>query len=334
MMKVLKVESENASKIASLVAVNHDDTTTLLIEQWIAEADVQPKTQCSYRGAAKFFTSWLDGNGELTEARLIEYREFLKGSKAATTARLYFGLAKQFTGWLAKRGYIQRNVAFGVKTVKIKNDHHNRDAVAPEEIAQCLATFDTSTLKGKRDKAIFATLAGCGLRSIEICRLKVGSIEKRGKNWAMKIWGKGRSGAVDTVILPLEVKALIDDYLKARGKAGKGEPLFTSTSRSNRGQELQTQSVSKMCKATFRAIGIDSPRVNCHSLRHSNITIALNEKVDIDSVALNARHASTATTAVYRHDTKILTNPTNSIVAGVIFKALGELMKGAKQNEG
>ena len=192
-----------------------------------------------------------------------------------------------------------------------------------EDIAAALATFKGTSAITLRDKAIFALLAACGLRTIEVVRLKFGDIEKRRGNYTLRIWGKGRSGAVDTVNLPSECKRLIDEYLKTRGKIGAGEPLFVSTARSNHGQCLSTQVISRMVKRTFRAIGIDSPRVTAHSLRHSNATLALDSGVDLDSVALNLRHKSTAVTAIYRHDQKILTNPTNSIVAGVILISLG-----------
>lgn len=335
MKKMTKIENWNGNNEESLIVVNHDDTTELLIEQWIAEADVQPLTQRSYRAAAKVFTGWLAENGELTEARLIEYREWLKEAKSTTTARLYFGLAKNFTGWLAKRGYIQRDVSYGVKAVKLDNDKHNRDSVSAEDIATALTTFSGDDEKTLRDRAIFALMAACGLRTIEVVRLNCGSIEKRRGNYTLRIWGKGRSGAVDIVNLPAECKRYIDEYLAVRGgRVGKGEPLFVSTSRSNRGQRLQTQVVSRMCKSVFRKIGLDSSRVTAHSLRHSAATLALEAGVDLDNVALNLRHKSTAVTQIYRHDTKVLTNPTNSIVAGIIFSALGSMTKGVMKNEG
>lgn len=297
-----------------------------LISQWIVECDVAAGTQKSYRTAIKSLVGYLRSNNvTLSENVLISYREWLKSKKETSTAKLFFGRAKKFTAWLAKRGYIACNYADGLKGVALDTTVHSKDALTVDEVIDTLQTFSTAKKEIElRNKAIMYLLINCGLRSCEVIRADVGDIEKRRGVWTMKIWGKGRSGKNDSIVLPEEVKEIIDEYLKVRGKVKANEPLFTSTSRRNYGQRIQTQNISRLAKRTFKAAGIDSKRITCHSTRHTNATIALDFGVSLDDVSKNLRHRSTAVTEIYRHDEKTFTNQTNRKVAAIIFGKLKE----------
>ena len=90
-----------------------------------------------------------------------------------------------------------------------------------------LAAPPESTLKGKRDRAILATLLYHGLRCEELCTLTVGAIHQREGVPHLRVEGKG-----DKVrYLPLAVLAqrLITAYLKEAGHSEdlKGPPLST-----------------------------------------------------------------------------------------------------------
>ena len=309
------------------VEVEESKVVNAVIEQWVREADVAALTEKSYRAAANAFAAYLSSNKVvLSETALIEYREHLKRTRAVSTAKLYFGLARKFTAWMAKRGYISFNYGEGLKGVKLAADVHNRDAVSANDAAEAIAAVSGTDKISVRNRAIMSVLAGCGLRSVEVVRLDVKDMEKRRGVWTLRVHGKARAGKSDTVVLPDEVKAEIDAYMKMRGRVNANAPLFVSESRRNAGARLHTQTVSGLVKAAFRKIGIDSARITCHSLRHANATIALDAGVDIDSVALNLRHRSTATTSIYRHDTKVFTNDCNRVVAREIFGRLKELV--------
>lgn len=303
-----------------------------LVSQWIFECDVAEGTQKSYRTAIKSLVEYLHSNfSTLSETALIDYREWLKRTKETSTAKLFFGRAKKFTAWLAKRGYIACNYADGLKGVKLDTSVHSKDALTIEEVVDVLQSFSTAKKEIElRNKAIMYLLINCGLRSCEIVRADVGDVEKRRGVWAMKIWGKGRSGKNDSIVLPNEVKAVIDEYLKVRGKVKNTAPLFVSTSKRNKNQRLQTQTISRLAKRTFQSVSIDSKRITCHSTRHTNATLALQAGVSLDSVSKNLRHKSIAVTEIYRHDQQFFTNMTTREVAKLIFGRL----KGVTSNNG
>src|SRR5215475_1044891 len=95
----------------------------------------------------------------------------------------------------------------------------NREGVTPalgdHQVRMLLAAPPEGTLKGKRDRAILATLLYHGLRCEALCTLTVGSVHQREGVLHIRVEGKG-----DKIrYLPLHVLAqrLIAAYLKVAG---------------------------------------------------------------------------------------------------------------------
>ena len=85
-----------------------------------------------------------------------------------------------------------------------------------EQGKRLLAALDRSSLRGKRNYAILATLIGCGLRRGELLALRVDGIGLREEHWVIAdLLGKG--GHVRTVPIPAWVKAAIDAWQEASG---------------------------------------------------------------------------------------------------------------------
>jgi len=115
-----------------------------------------------------------------------------------------------------------------------------------------------------------------------------------------------------------KIFSLLEDYL------GKHSPLFKSTSRSCKGERLQTQSISRLAKTALKNAGFNSPRLTCHSMRHTAITLmylAKDEgaKISESDIQNVARHKSISTTQIYRHDLDIFKNNATYYAAGSLF---------------
>lgn len=285
-----------------------------------AEATVR-----TYGKAIGNFLKWRAEHAveEPTRADVIQYRNELCATKATATARLYTVAVKNLFKWLASEGkYL--NVAAGVDLPKLDDDDadtHKREALSLTEARAVLSSFKgKETEKDLRDALILRLMMNCAMRSVEIVRLDATDIEKRHGKIFLKVWGKGRKGKTARVEVSKTIYNQILDYLNARGsKREKGEAMFVSTARRNPGQRLTTKSISRIAKTTFRAVGIDSALVSCHSCRHFAATQALLEGVDIARVQrFLMRHKSVETTAVYRHDIQRATDNTVQILSDLL----------------
>ena len=302
-------------------SINHLSVGCLnenLVADWIKFCDVKTETQKTYLKSIKQFYVFLNTQGISSPCRddVIAFRDSLLLTHKVTTCRLYLTAVKMFIRWLASKG-ICTNFADNIKGVKIPVAH-NRDALTLDESKAVIKSFKGTDNKSLRDKAIM-TLMLSGLRSIEVVRLDVGDIEKRRGKIFIRVHGKARDGKTDKVQLPPQVYSLIQDYLKLRGKVKADEPLFCATSHRNAGQRLQTQTISRLAKKSFRAVGIDSPRITCHSCRHSAATNMLIFGADIAKVQQTLRHRNPATTQIYRHDLDEFNNDSTNIVADMLF---------------
>lgn len=292
---------------------------TNFVDEWIRFCDVKPETQKTYLKSVKQFYIFLRVQGISSPCRddVIAFRDSLLQSCNPTTARLYLTAVKMFVRWLASKG-VCANFADNIKGVKVPTTH-NRDALTAAESKQVLKSFKGNDVKTLRDKCVMTLMMTCGLRSIEVVRLDCGDIEKRQGKIFIRVHGKARDGKVDKVQLPPQVYKLIQDYLKLRGKVKADEPLFTALSNRNKNQRLQTQTISRLAKKSFQNVGIDSPRITCHSCRHSAATNMLLAGVDIAKVQQILRHRNPATTQIYRHDLDEMQNDGTIIAADMLF---------------
>ena len=291
-----------------------------LVRDWLNFVDVQPSTLATYNRALKNFIQWLADNNVAVVNRdaVISYRDNLLKNLAPTTCRLYVACVKLFIKFLASKG-ICPDFTTHFKGVKLSNDEHFRDALNVEESKQVFHSMTGADEKSLRDKAIVGLMLATGLRCVEVTRLDVADIEKRGEKFFLKVHGKARQGKQDRVILPAQCANLIADYLKLRGNVAGNEPLFTSTSRRCYGQRLQAQTISRMCKKVLVDAGFDSPRLTAHSFRHSFATNALTAGVELRQVSKALRHKSAVVTEIYLHDLDAMTNTATATVAGLIF---------------
>ena len=154
-----------------------------LVERWIAYAQVSKSSVKSYKKGIRRLMEYCAAQGITTPSRdfMIQYREYLSEKYAAATANLYLTAAKLFFSFLQVEGFIQVNPAERVKGLKIRAGH-KKDALTADSTKKILATFDSSTLQGKRDKAIFALMVTAGLRTIEVSRADVADIIEQGGN--------------------------------------------------------------------------------------------------------------------------------------------------------
>lgn len=282
--------------------------------------DVTPKTANTYRKALKQLILFLNEKGINNPNRenIITFKKELeiRGLKASTIA-LYISAAKRLFQWTEQAG-IYPNITTGIKAPKIDRNH-KKDCLAGSQIKNILKSIDRNTLEGKRNFAMLALMAGCGLRTIELARANVEDLRNIGGVSVLFICGKGRNSKSEFVKLSPQVEEAIRDYLKARGQAEDSEPLFISHSRRNNGQRLTTRTIRGAAKNAMTAAGYISARLTAHSFRHSAITIALIGGQSLQEVKAFARHSNINTTLIYAHNISRLQSQCESVISNAIF---------------
>src|SRR5262245_34260507 len=163
---------------------------------------------------------------EVTRAHVIAWQEQLVGQGLANdTIRRKLAALSSLYAYLCDRNAVLHNPVLGVKRPRSLNREGVTPALGDHQARLLLEAPSEKTLKGKRDRAILATLLYHGLRCEELCTLTVGDIQQREGVPHVRVEGKG-----DKVrYLPLAVLAqrLITAYLGAAGHAGELHgPLF------------------------------------------------------------------------------------------------------------
>lgn len=287
-----------------------------LVDKWIAFAQVKPSSVKSYTKGIKRLAEYCAAKNILNFSResLLEYRLYLSKKYAPTTANLYLTAAKLFFSFLKVEGYINDNPAERVKGFKVVAGH-KKDSLSADAVKKILGSFDTSTEKGLRDKAMFALMTTAGLRTIEIIRADVGDIIERDGKKFLLVQGKARDSKDEVVRIVDGVYKMIQDYLAERGNISDDTPLFASCANRNYGDRMTTTSISRIIKTALKNAGYNSRRLTAHSLRHTAATVSLKSGATLREVQQVLRHTSIVITQIYLHELDRANNTAECLAA-------------------
>lgn len=312
--ELIKIENRNVGAIEEIFGES-------LIERFAKFAGVSESSRVTYAKSLRQMFRYFKANliTDPTREDLINWVEDMKAiGRSVSTITLYLTATKIFFRWTAQER-IYPNIADHLKTGLKPTHNHKKDALSIEQCKDLVANVKGNSVKDLRDAAILTLMTTAGLRTIEIVRANVGDIRfERGKVF-LYVWGKGHASADEKVLLSKQAHKAIRVYLKARGKVNATDPLFVSTSRSNRGARLETQTISRMVKKNLRGIGLDSPRLTAHSLRHAVCSNLLFAGVELPKIQMIARHRSLSTTMIYQHAFERYNNDGEQILANLIF---------------
>ena len=275
----------------------------MLVEAWIAAADVSAKTAETYARAIKQYEAFLDDNGidlmHTTRDTVVAYKKHIAATAKPATGNAYLTAVRRFYAYL-ESVKVYPNIAAGVKSFK-RTKNSPKNALSVEQ-AKDLLSMDTSSLQGLRDYAIINLMTRRGLRCVEVARANVEDLQTINGEAVLKLQGKGASDKEQYVILRGECLKPINDYLAARGKVEASAPLFAAISNRNKGGRMTTRSISRLVTNELKAEGIKNPSITAHSLRHTAVTLSLLGGATAQETQQLARHASIETTFIYAHN--------------------------------
>jgi site-specific recombinase XerD len=241
---------------------------------------------------------------DVTRAHVIAWRQQLaRHGLANDTIRRKLAALSSLYAYLCDRHAVLHNPVPGVKRPRSMNRNGVTPALGDHQARMLLEAPPAETLKGKRDRAILATLLYHGLRCEELCTLKAGDIPPREGVPHLCVEGKG-----DKVrYLPLHVLAqrLITAYLGASGHARDlYGPLFRPVKNHRTGTLAKPLPPASVCRNIMPhyagALGLIDviPGLCVHSLR-ATAANALQHEADIAKAQEWLGHADISTTRMY-----------------------------------
>lgn len=222
---------------------------------------------------------------------------------------------RAYSAWLSGRGYAASTIARRLASLRSFYKFHRRlGTVAsdpagglrnpkqparlpqPLRVDQVVALLDaipTADALGVRDRAMFETLYGGGLRVSELVGMDLADLDLDGE--LARVRGKGRRERLSP-IGPMAV-AWLRRWIAARAPERADEPAVFL----NRyGRRLTTRSVGRLFEGYLKGRDLDlgsSP----HTLRHSFATHLLDAGADLRSVQELLGHRRLTTTQIYTH---------------------------------
>jgi site-specific recombinase XerD len=161
-----------------------------------------------------------------------------------------------------------------------------------EQVTALLASCDTGSGNGLRDRAILTMLTRLGLRSGEIAGLQLDDLDWR----QGEVVVRGKGSRIDRLPLPADVGQVLVDYLQAgRPDTALDRCVFVRVKAPHRG--LTNIGVTQVVNAAAHRAGLGT--IYAHRLRHSAATAMLAAGAPLAQIGQVLRHRSTLTTAIY-----------------------------------
>ncbi len=226
--------------------------------------------------------------------RLRSYAAWLgtRGYAASTVARRLASLRSYFR-YQRRQGVVVADPAGGLRNPK--QPKRLPKLLGVDEVVRLLDSIPTAEPLGLRDRAMFETLYGGGLRVGELVGLDLGDLDPEGG--LVRVRGKGRRERLAPI--GAVASAWVERWLGARRPARARE---TAVFLNHRGTRLSTRSVGRLLEDYLLGLGLD-PASSPHTLRHSFATHLLDRGADLRSVQELLGHRSLTTTQIYTHVT-------------------------------
>jgi len=293
--------------------------------EWLANI-TNPKTRRAYKNDVEEFSSFagLRSPAELrtiTRAHVIAWRKDLElGELAPSSIRRKLSALSSLFDYLCEKNAVVGNPVDGVKRPAANGNEGSTPALGDAQVRRLLDAPPEDTLKGKRDRAILATLLYHGLRREEVCRLRVKDLQSREGVVHFRVLGK--RDKIRYVPAHTAAQRLIEVYLSALAEDGQGtdanSPLFRPVKNNSTleglDRALEPNSIYRNVVRHYALMVGVSGEVNglcVHSLRATAATNALSNQADIAKVQDWLGHANVSTTRLYdRRKSKPEDSPT------------------------
>lgn len=231
----------------------------------------------------------------LWELSLRDYLRWLEGQRAAgRTAACRAKYVSHLRGLLDyswRSGRSDRNVLDGLELRDEERPQEPR-VLTVEQAQRLVEACTQESFAARQARVIVLLLYGCGLRTAELCALRVQDVERERRELFVRA-GKGDRQRV--VPIPDAVMTALRAHLLDRG--GARGPLFRTEAKR---RQLRAQHVCEVVEQAALRAGLVC-KVTPKTLRHSFATHLMDRGVDLAVISSLMGHRSPSETGVYLH---------------------------------
>jgi integrase len=261
---------------------------------------VSASSQRSYDHAIREFIEWYCSEPRLAFNKTVvtRYRVALEQKHyAPSTINLRLAAVRRLAYEASDSGLLSPDLAAGIRRVKgvrrlgVKIGNW----LTAEEGRRLLSGAGNATLRERRNYAMLAVLAGCGLRRAEAAALKIEDLQLREGHWVLADLN-GKGGHIRTVPVPDWVKTAIDQWaIPASIISGT---LFRSINKAGRlwGTGFTPKVIWSIVKQAASNSGLS--RVAPHDLRRTCAKLCHEAGGELEQIQFLLGHVSVQTQSV------------------------------------
>ena len=205
------------------------------------------------------------------------------------------------------------NIALDMPINLYKIPCHKKKHRYPEILTKDEVKLLLNSCKNLRDKTIFTTMYGSGLRLNEVANLKISDVDSKNMQLLIR---DGKGGKDRFTKMSLVNLKLLREYWKAYHPH---DWLFMNLSNNKTNIHLSGRGIQDAFVVVKNNSGI-TEKITTHTLRHSFATHLLEDGVSIFHIKQLLGHADISTTCLYLHVVKIsslnVSSPLDSIFVG------------------
>lgn len=229
---------------------------------------------------------------------IIFRQKITEKNKPSTVVRKLI-VVKRFFRFCLEKGLIAENPTNEVRIPRVDQESRT-NGLTKKQAELLLRQPDRTTLIGKRDYAILSLLLYNGLRRSEVCNVRWGNFGEERGHFVLRIRGKGEKDFL-TKIQPKVMKA-IEGYKAASQRQWRPEiSVFVAVRKAGRSESqepLSPESIRVIVHKYANQAGIRK-QISPHSLRHTAITMALDNGASIRQAQYMANHSDPKMTMRY-----------------------------------
>lgn len=277
------------------------DTAAEVAIQTVLDSLDSPHSRRAYERHLRAFIAWhrSTGQGAINKALVQRYAASMREAGVSpATINQKLSAIRKLAIEAADNGALDSQIANGIKAVKGVRREGTRTGnwLVKQQAQKMLSAPDTRTVKGLRDRAIFALLIGCGLRRAEAVNLTFKHIQQRDGRWVL-VDLIGKRNKVRSVPMPNWTKQAIDEYATAADLTD--EIVFRPINRGGHmtRQRMTEQAIYNLVVEYSEALGFG--KIAPHDLRRTFAKLAHQGGSALDQIQLSLGHGSIQTTERY-----------------------------------